>query len=253
MSGLEKWKRLADAFAGKTVPGAFPGAGMAGVSEYPRVELKKMADTLAGLSDRQWGRYAFSREPLEGKFSDAQKDDYTEKAGQCGREWARRTAEQYGERRPRALAAKMGMKIFTPGTPAGGGNVLFAQFVQPDEITVFTDCIDRASVLREESGCSLLEREKLMDVLLAHELFHAVEEQNSERIYTRTEKVELWRKPFSNRSTIACLSEIAAMAFAKELLGLECSPYVLDVLLVYAYNKDMAWGLYDEICTLAEA
>ena len=72
--------------------------------------------------------------------------------------------------------------------------MLFAQFVRPDEITVFTDCVRRAGALREESGCPLLEPERLMDVLLAHELFHGVEEQNADRIYTRTEKVELWRK-----------------------------------------------------------
>lgn len=71
-----------------------------------------------------------------------------------------------------------------------------------------------------------------------------------EKIFTRTEKVELWRKPFSNRSAIACLSEIAAMAFAAELMELEASPYMLDVLLVYSYDRNAAWGLYDEICCL---
>ena len=131
------------------------------------------------------------------------------------------------------------------------GQVLFAQFIRSDEITVFTDCVRRAGALREESGCPLLEPERLMDVLLAHELFHGAEEQNADRIYTRTEKVELWRKPFSNRSTIACLSEMAAMAFAKELLGLSASPYMLDVLLLYAYSREQAWALYDEICVLA--
>ena len=106
---------------------------------------------------------------------------------------------------------------------------------------------DRIQRLAEESGCVLLEKDRLFNVLLAHELFHAVEEQHADEIYTRTEKVELWRKPFSNRSSIACLSEMAAMAFARELLGLDCSPYMLDVLLVYAYDKEAAWGLYEEI------
>ena len=73
------------------------------------------------------------------------------------------------------------------------------------------------------------------------------EEQNAEQIYTRTEKVELWKKPFSNRSTIACLSEMAAMAFARELLGLSVSPYMLDVLLLYAYSREQAWALYEEL------
>ena len=73
--------------------------------------------------------------------------------------------------------------------------MLFAQFVEPDEITIFTDCVDKASRLEEECGCDLLRRENLTNTLLAHELFHAVEERHVKEIYTRTERVELWRKP----------------------------------------------------------
>lgn len=76
-----------------------------------------------------------------------------------------------------------------------------------------------------------------------------MEEKNPD-IYTRTERVELWRKPFSNRSSIVCLSEIAAMAFAKRLLDLPFNPYALDVLLVYPYDANAAFGLYAEICDL---
>jgi len=123
--------------------------------------------------------------------------------------------------------------------------VLFAQFVQPDEITIFTDCLDKAETL----GGLLPARAKLQGIILAHELFHAVEEANPD-IYTRTEKIELWRKPFSNKSCIVCLSEIAAMAFAKQLLGLDFNPYALDVLLVYPYDAQAACGLYAEICDL---
>lgn len=69
---------------------------------------------------------------------------------------------------------------------------------------------------------------------------------------------EKWRRlaeAFSGRSTpelrrkspVVDLSEMAAMSFARELLGLDSSPYMLDVLLVYAYDKEAAWGLYEEI------
>lgn len=245
MKKNEKWNRLADAFSGR-------GASYV-QKKYPEVPLAEMTQVLSSLSEEDWGMYAFSREPLEGKFTAEQKKDYIIKANCCGRGWARRMAEKFGTDSPHVLADEMGMKVETPKVPAGGGLVLFAQFVQPDEITIFTDCVDKAVALREECGTALLEREKLMDVLLAHELFHAVEEQHSEEIYTHTEKVELWRKPFSNRSRIACLSEIAAMAFAAELTGLACSPYMLDVLLVYSYDKNAAWGLYDEILNIRDA
>ncbi|MGN0404475.1 MAG: hypothetical protein ACI4F1_04580 [Bariatricus sp.] len=242
MGKQEKWNRLMDAFSGKgTAPATL---------EYPEVELAEMVRTLEGLSEKEWGRYAFSREPLEGKFSEEQKEDYTAKANACGREWAEKMAEEYGTRDPRMLAEKMGMKVDAPKVPVGGGLVLFAQFVEPNEITIFTDCVDKAAKLEAECGCEIMKQEKLMNVLLAHELFHAVEEQHAKEIFTRTEKVELWRKPFSNRSTISCLSEIAAMAFAAQLLGLTVSPYMLDVLLVYSYDRNAAWGLYDEILSL---
>ena len=112
--------------------------------------------------------------------------------------------------------------------------------------------MDKDSKLEEECGCDLLRRENLTNTLLAHELFHAVEERHVKEIYTRTERVELWRKPFSNKSTISCLSEIAAMAFAGKLLDLKVSPYMLDVLLVYSYDKNAAWGLYDEIMNMTK-
>ena len=218
MGRQEKWNRLIDAFSGKGTAFSMP--------EYPKVPFPEMIEKLGALTEEDWGKYAFSREPLEGRFSNEQKMQYTHKAN--------------------------GMKVKTPKVPVGGGLVLFAQFVEPDEITIFTDCVDKASRLEEECGCDLLRRENLTNTLLAHELFHAVEERHVKEIYTRTERVELWRKPFSNKSTISCLSEIAAMAFAGKLLDLKVSPYMLDVLLVYSYDKNAAWGLYDEIMNMTK-
>ena len=50
----------------------------------PRVDLAEMAETLAGITDEQWGRYAFSRDPLEGRFDRQQKLEYTKAANACG-------------------------------------------------------------------------------------------------------------------------------------------------------------------------
>jgi hypothetical protein len=91
----------------------------------------------------------------------------------------------------------------------------------------------------------------IFDILLAHEIFHGIEYTNKDLIYTKTEKVELWRKPFSNRSPIICLSEIAGMAFAKELLNLDFSPFLFDVFLMYGYNKEAATCLYEDILEIA--
>ena len=40
--------------------------------------LKDMVQTLEGVTEEAWGRYAFAREPLERKFTSQEKDAYTE-------------------------------------------------------------------------------------------------------------------------------------------------------------------------------
>ncbi len=74
--------------------------------------------------------------------------------------------------------------------------------------------------------------------ILAHELFHAVEEANPD-IYTRTEKIELWRKPFSNKTSSSSVGD-RGDGVREQLLGLDFNPYALDVLLVYPYDAQLA-------------
>ena len=172
----EKWNRLVDAFSLKGTSYVVP--------QYPQVEPEQMAEELSEISETVWGMYAFAREPLEGRFTREQKCHYIAKANACGREWADQVAKEYGTNDPKLLAERMGMKVLEKKTPTGGGIVLFAQFVQPDEITIFTDCIAKAQRIYRACGCPLLESEKLTSVLLAHELFHAVEERHEKEIYT---------------------------------------------------------------------
>ena len=158
-----KRNRFLDALAGRNVQEE--------PEKFPEIPLKDMVQTLEGVTEEAWGRYAFAREPLERKFTSQEKDAYTVKANACGREWAKRISEKYGTEDPKILAGKMGMKVKMPKVPTGGGVVLFAQYVQPDEITIFTDCVDKAAALEKQCGCPLLKKERLLEILLAHELF----------------------------------------------------------------------------------
>ena len=106
-------------------------------------------------------------------------------------------------------------------------------------------------LIRRERLEGLLGKQAVEDVLLAHELFHVTEYRKKDTIYTRTEKVELWRKPFSNRSRMICLGEIGGMEFALRLTGIPYTPYVLDVLMMYGYDKEAATALYEEIAAFA--
>lgn len=217
-------------------------------ADYP---VREMAEELFAMTDEEFGRYAFLHDPIEGRFTDEQKAAYIEAANQCGYE----IAEEYllrgyasGADLLAAIARELSVDVKRKSVPGGGGHVIFAQFEEPDQITVFADAAERFREMcaREEIG-DLFHGADVEEVLTAHELFHAIEHKRQDVIYTQTEKVELWKKPFSNRSRIIALSEIAAMAFAKRITGLSYSPYVYDVLLIESYNHEAACALYEEI------
>ena len=97
----------------------------------------------------------------------------------------------------RKIAGELGFTVKTPDTPTGGGHVLFAQYVEPKEITVFMDCIEKAEkLINKEKLQSFFPAADLKDVLMAHELFHGIEYRKRKQIFTQTEKIELWRRPF---------------------------------------------------------
>lgn len=210
--------------------------------------LREMTEGLRGLPDEAFGLYAWSREPLNRKVSKEKQLQYIVEADKCGRREALLMKEEFGSSDPKFLAEKLGITVKSPDFPNGGGTVTFAQYVEPDEVTIFMDTVKKAGErIAEENLSRLLGDVEVYDLLLAHEIFHYVEFEKTDEILTQTEKIELWRKPFSNKSRLICLSEMAGMAFARELMGLAYSPYLFDVLLMYSYNKAAATSLYEEM------
>ena len=211
-------------------------------------QLTEMIKNLLTLSSQDWGMYAFSREPLEGKFDVTQKRNYIAKAQECGVLEAGLIREHYGSMNLKDIARQLGLTVENPEIPNGGGHIIFAQYTEPDYIEIFIDSVKQAesTFLKENIG-GLLENVDIYDMLLAHEMFHGVEYQKRRIIYTKTEKIELWRRPFSNKSNIIALSEIAGMAFAQYIMNISYSPFVFDVILMYAYNHQAAYMLYEDI------
>ncbi len=210
--------------------------------------LPDMLKELVKVEDAQWGMYAFKREPLKGRFSDAEKRRYVQLANECGVAYARKIKEEYPNLSVLELAIALGLEVHFPEKPLGGGHIIFAQFVEPNQVTVYKASLTKARKLVEELHLyKYFDEKDIAEILLAHEIFHYIEEQNEDKIFTRTEKVCLWKiLKFHYQSKIVCLGEIAGMAFAKEMLALSFSPYVLDSFLVYSYNEEVSYYLYEE-------
>lgn len=213
--------------------------------------IKEMLKNLINISDEAWGKYGFRREPLKGKFNSEERLNLIRKSNDCGREYARKIRETYGHIDTYKIAKNLGLEVDYPEKKNGGGHIIFAQFVEPNKVTIFKDSVHKASLLINEQNLShIFSNINVEELLLAHEIFHFIEE-NEEEIFTRSEKIRLWKLgPIKNDSNIVCLGEIAGMAFTKELLQVTYSPYILDVFLVYLYNPEVAYSLYNEIMSI---
>lgn len=221
----------------------------------PILPVEQILQDLAQLSKDDWCQYAFSRDPITRKIPDDAKRSYMEQAASCGVSYAHRVKELYGTDNPEQIAAKMGIDVSYPALPKSKFRILFAEFRAPNTIHVYTDTLEKCAPLLDNAEVAkiLTPDINIRKVLLAHELFHVIEEIHRKEIYTRTERIRLWKiGPLHNDSPILALGEIAAMAFAQELLQLPFSPYILDVFLVYGYYPEEATALYEEMMTLSK-
>lgn len=247
---------MSEGFLKKFIDALGKNAGTVSMPEPPKphrmLPLEDMITELVKIPSSVWGKYSFSRDILRDKISEEEKNRLTLKAIECGYSYADQLAHQYGTTVPSEIAEALGLQISYPEVPTDLSRVTFAEFMEPNQIMLYKDNLDKAHELFKNAQVKeLLGELQIEELLLAHEIFHYIEMRDSNSIFTLTEKVELWApKPFHNRSTIRCLGEIAGMAFAERLLGLNYSPFVMDVFFVYGYNKEVAVHLYDEIMGL---
>lgn len=255
-------KKLLRGFVGKGSFGLMgdPQAFIREESPVRILPLEEMVRNLLVLDKEVWILYGWSTEPLAGKFSREQKLEYGKKAALCGRQEAEAAREKLTADETVTvdftalsdLAGRLGVKLDMPQIPNGGSHIIFAQYQEPDSVTIFMDSVQKAEELIKSCNLEpMLWRADVKALLLAHELFHVTEYRKRDSIYTQTERVELWRKPFSNRSRLICLGEIAGMEYARHLLGLKYSPCIFDVIMMYGYDKEAATALYEEIMELA--
>jgi len=215
------------------------------------ISLREMIHNLLQVEDETWGLYAFSRELLNKRIQLDQKPEMIVKAIACGKEYAKLIIQECGCSDVRTISEKLKLKIEFHDSSMIGKQVLFARFTPPDKIEIMEEPVHRAALLILEAAPILVEHfqeNDIMDIILGHEIFHLVEEQYIQKIYTRTEKILLWKfMGFKNFSMIRTLGEIAAMAFTKELNGLKYSPFILDVLLYFGYDSSSAEKIYHDV------
>ncbi|WP_430612106.1 hypothetical protein [Enterococcus sp. DIV0876] len=208
---------------------------------------------LLHIDEFSWGMFEFTQEMLRKKISEEEKREIIEESILCGRFWANEMLKQFDlmsydhADRSSYLASRLGLTITEKSVRPTKFRMVFAQFITERSIELIDEPIAAYTELTKNS-LKLPKTEIVRSLLIAHEIFHYLEEQYGKNMYHTTKTIVLWRFfQYEHRSTIRCASEIAAMAFAKELCTANFVPQILDVLLSYPLEVDFSKSIYDRV------
>jgi len=210
--------------------------------------IEEKIKQLIDMTDEEWGMYAFSRDPIHRKISKQQTLLFIKEANACGKEAAKKLKEKYKGLSIKEYADQLGLQIKKEDLEGSDDYIVFAKYNYPKDITLYMKNIEYLEAfIVEKQLQELLENANIENVLLAHEMYHYCEEHWTD-MYSKETTIVLWKiGKFSYKSKVIALGEIAAMAFAKELIGLTYNPYLFDSLLLYPHNSEKATKLMEDI------
>lgn len=163
-----------------------------------------------------------------------------EAALQDGRSLADRTCELWGQD-PIAIAASCGVSVIHSEDDAGFSSiVVYADYApRAPSITLYLPAILRLDRLIAERGAEVCRSiGSTMPIFLAHELYHHFDCTRGSARLSRVHAVRIFSVgPWHWTSGLSSLSEIAAGAFAQELLELPFHPKLLDLLLLQGKKR----------------
>lgn len=142
-----------------------------------------------------------------------------------GDEAANWVAAEYKADDPRKIAAAMGIRIYGEEKKS-----LIRSEYRRSRREIAISRRFHEKLLREVHSKELSER--LLKLVVAHELFHHLEASLLGEVYKRFKFKVFQLGPLVIEKTIKGLSDVAAQAFTQTLLGLEVSPQVFDYLVL---------------------
>ena len=178
------------------------------------------------------GLLALSSDVQFRRIPDAQRTELVEHALQDGRCLAQRARQQWGAD-PSVIAGRCNLPIIESSVEAGfGSTVIYAEYaVSPPCITLYTPAIRRLDALIAKQSRIDWCLEQTTPVFVAHELYHHFDCMRGKDALIRRHRINIVKLGrWTWTVGLSTLPEIAAGAFAQQLLGLAFHPKLLDVL-----------------------
>lgn len=181
------------------------------------MNLKKSIEKLIGLDDKDYGKYHVSIDPIEGKITKDLREEIIENSLRCGYEEADKVLNKFNKRSENLdifqLAKELGITIKIQEAQNALEYIYFGTYEEPAIVTLYSDNIRKGEELVAKHEIQDLQGVNLMEIILAHEIFHFIESKNK-NLFINTFRIKLWKLgPYTHTSELICTGEIAGMAF----------------------------------------
>lgn len=204
--------------------------------------FERMVDRLMELDDLQWGEYMLSKDIWYKKIPTDRRESIVMDSQAAGKRAADKIIVELQTRNINKITEYLHIREETFESLNQSDIQIFAQYIEPDVIRLNKKCIEAAKT----KIADIFPKYKNIiceDIFLAHELFHLIEYRNPGLKTNNMKAVYVKLGGFCWSRKLLMPSEIAAMAFAEELLQLSYNPQILDVLLWYAVSQKKAEDL----------
>ncbi|WP_313583434.1 hypothetical protein [Lacrimispora sp.] len=199
---------------------------------------------LADIPDRVWLEYLWSHDRLCHRIEPELREQSAQAAAWIGISASRRIIAGHSAVSIKNLIEAAGCRIEkVQNDPLKQLRpYLFAEFEEPDRITVYEErvsnvqqLLDNLGVFSDNTLISSYNSSLAEQIILAHEFFHFLDYEGNLTDGISRIKITVFGK-LKLHVRVSALSEIAAMAFARDLLALNVHPCILDLLLVHNGN-----------------
>jgi hypothetical protein len=156
---------------------------------------------------------------------------------------------------PDALAVELGIAVsHTEAAIDMAGHLFSADYSpHPPRIRLYTRALAAIDLGLTAPGVArIVGAKQARPVLLAHEIYHHLDLARPITLAGRHRITTLRLGPLHLRTELPSLAEIAAGRFAATLLGLNCHPKLLDLLLLWNMSPQRAGAWAAAFCALAD-
>lgn len=209
--------------------------------------IKESIKELLTIDEETYGYYQLSLDPLKNKLPVNEIKYVIGESITCGKMLASEMKKKFGNISTLELADNLSLKVTEKPKNNSLEYVYFGTYQPPSQITIYKENISQGTELVRSLELTDFQNVDFEEIILAHEIFHYFEENNSE-LFINQYEIKLWSLlSYTRRSKLISPSEIAAMAFAKAWLELDFSVNILDFILLYPFNKELAESIKEDM------